>query len=324
MRRGHFAMFFGIAFFMCLMTTVLRQFQFELSSKEKERTDTAVLFAADTAANELLGSGMNLSSMLGSAADRFFCSLAVSTNKDVEELMVYVPLLLVTCDDGFYLNILTLDKNMLSRRWTECLSYAYEDDEFLYRLCLNGEITSRKKDTGEIVHTSYHAVQSDSYLMSYYRTSRLFASEDVYQSILQAAVTASIEREMALAMEEESYLVGSIGYGISYTAPSFLAILPENYGRTFAAVYQGFPGVYGVGFSYNGVTAASYTVARNEYLVALPQSTGVYYAVAHHEGCTHLTGSEAGPVDKDTAIRTYGAYACPDCVRDNEGFSFAP
>ena len=97
--------------------------------------------------------------LVGNAADRFFCSLAVSTNRDVEELMVYVPLLLVTCDDGFYLNILSLDGGMLSRRWTECLPYAYEDNEFLYRLCLDGEITSRKKDTGEIVYTSYHAVQ---------------------------------------------------------------------------------------------------------------------------------------------------------------------
>lgn len=317
-------MLFAIFFFLCLAATALRQFRYEQGAREKDRIDASVLFAADAAAEALLGAGENLPSMLGSASERFFSSLGVAMGEDGDMLLVCVPLLIVTCDDGMYLNVLSLEGGMLVRRWTECLPYIYEDDAFFYRLSLDGEITSRKKDMGEIVRTTYEEVAADGHLMAYYHPSRLFESEDAYRETLWASVAGSVEREAEIALSEESYLAGEAGYCISYAAPSFLNVFPENYGRSFAAVYQGFPGDYGTGFSHVGVTASSYTVAKGEYYVTTAQSAGKYYGVAHHEGCVHMAGGEIGPVDQDYAVRIYGAYGCPYCIGENEGFAFAP
>lgn len=324
MRRGHFSVLFAIFFFLCLAATALRQFRYEQGVREKGRIDASVLFAADAAAEALLGAGENLPSMLGNVSERFFSSLGVAMGEDGDMLLVYVPLLVVTCDDGMYLNVLSLDGGMLVRQWTECLPYLYEDDAFFYRLSLDGGITSRKKDTGEIVRTTYEEVMADGYLMAYYHPSKLFESEDAYRKALWASVAGSVEREAEIALSEESYLVGEMGYSISYTAPSFLNVFPEKYSRSFAAVYQGFPDVYGIGFSYGGVTASSYTVAKGEYYVTAAQGAGSYYGVAHHEGCVYMAGWEIGPVGRDDAIGVYGAYGCPYCIGKNEGFTFAP
>lgn len=333
MRRGHFILIFCIIFFGSLIGLGVREYRNRALTKERLEIEDAFVKAADVAAGDLaLGMNNDLEETLSRVSEDFFASLSANLYlyEDVErstEVALYVPLLVVTDTEGFYLCVLervsSTEGTVLSRRWTECLPYTYEDEEFLYRLYLDGRIRTVHKDSGEIVMTTYEEVLDSDALNAYYAGSRLFISEEEYAAVQRAAVAESIEKQVSIVLANQSYIAGSYGINISYTCPSFLSVIPVDSRGTFLALYQGLPSVVGVGYEYSGVKAASYIKEKTMYYVAEPQE-GAYYRLAHKEGCAILHGGEVGPVESDVAVIAYGAYGCPSCISEVEGFVYPP
>ena len=142
MNRGHLVILFTFLFVLLVLSTLEREWQYENAEAEKRKIDSALLFASDTAAEQLAeGYGeSNVYKLLENAETEFFRALSagmeVFDNPDEREsLNFYVPLLLVTNTEGFYMNYLYegTDENgakTLTRIWSECQPYYYSDDEF--------------------------------------------------------------------------------------------------------------------------------------------------------------------------------------------------
>lgn len=332
MRRGHFIILFAIIFFATILPVALRQYRNRVVSEERARLEDAFLSAADSAAEELaLGMDADFESTLMNVSELFFASLTAELGLHDDEdgageAALYVPVLAVTMKDGFYLCILErVDRGagtVLERRWTECLPYTHEDSGYIYRFDTEGGVTVYQKSTQKQYHTSYSEVAGDPVLSAQFASGGVFASEDSFRTVMRASIVASIEKQITLALDKQAYIAGELGNGIMYACPSFLDILPDDAAGAFIALYQGLPSRAKVSYTYSGVKAASFIIEKPYYHVADPEP-GKYYRLAHKEGCPHLTGTEY-VLDKETAIRVYGAYGCPECILPVEGFIYPP
>ena len=333
MRRAHFVMIFAIAFLANIMSVANNQFRNRIVIDERARLEDAFLSAADSAAEELaLGFRTDLTSTLSNISELFFHTLSAGLagfgDEDTElELALYVPVLAVTMEDGFYLCVLERadigGETLLVRRWTECMPYAFEDSSYVYRFLTTGPVMVYDKRMKKTYELTLEQVQNDPVLSAQFASSQVFASEENFKTYRQAAIVNSIEKRVTLALNRQAYLAGDFGCNISYACPSFLDVLPEGAAGAFVAVYQGLPSRVKTSYTYSGVKSASFIKEKQLYYVAEPEG-GAYYRLAHREGCAHLTGSERERIDRETAIHVYGAYGCPDCILPVEGFMSPP
>ena len=333
MRRGHFILFFCFIFFGCLIGFGVRHYRNRVLSKERIEIEHAFVSASDVAAQKLaLGANISLNERLENVSESFFATLSANLflyedEERATEAALYVPLLVVSDVEGFYLCVLergdTPEGTMLVRRWTECMPYTYEDDQLMYRIYLDGRVRTVSKTNGEVVRTTYDEVKASAGLQSYYAQSKLFSSDEMYETIRRASVAASIESQVSAVLATQSYIAGTYGINISYTCPSFLSILPQEVEGTFIAIYQGMPSAIGTGYEHSGVRAASYIKEKSLYYVSEPR-VGEHYRLAHKSGCEWLSEGSVGPVERDIAIVTYGCYGCPKCIGWQEGFVTPP
>lgn len=333
MRRGQFVIIFAIIFLGLIMGVMMKQYRNRVVIDERARLEDAFLNASDAAAEELaLGIGTDLESTLMNTSDLFFHSLVANLNlyknEDLEsEINLYVPILAVTMEDGFYLCILERVSEggnvLLRRRWTECIPYSFEDAEYIYRFNTSGTVTVMQKTGMWQYVLTYDEVSSDPVLSAQFASSAVFTSQDNFDAVMYSSIVSSVEKRVSLALNTQAYIAGDLGLNIAYACPSFLDILPKDAAGTFFAIYQGLPSREKISYTYNGVKAASFVKEKQLYYVADPVGTD-FYRLAHKAGCAHLTGSERERIDRETAIHVYGAYGCPDCILPVEGFMSPP
>ena len=213
--------------------------------------------------------------------------------------------------------------SVLARRWTECYPYTYEDSYFIYRLYLDGRVHTISKEDGTVVNTSFEDVKGSVPMKTYYKDSAVFLSEESRDAVLRSAVASSIEERVSGALADETYIAGSYGINVSYTCPEFLSFIGDEVKSSLMVVYQGMPSYASDRFSYNGVRAAAFLSEKPYYYVEDP-CNGRYYSLAHRKGCADISGEVSGPVDRDMAVESYGAYGCPACTYEYDGFSFPP
>lgn len=333
MRRGHFAILFFIVFATTVLTVALKQYRNRVVTEERARLEDAFLNASDAAAEELaLGMDADFESTLNNTSELFFESLIADLGlfddeDGAMEANLYVPVLAVTVEDGFYLSILERvtegGETLIKRRWTECMPFAFEDADFIYRFTTKDNVTVYDKNTLGQYRTSYSEVSSNPTLQAHFASSQVFSSEDSFIMYRQASIVSSMEKQINIALNRQAYLAGDLGTNIMYACPSFIDVIPEDAAGMFVALYQGLPSKAKASYTYSGVKAASFIREKKYYYVAEPVG-GDYYRLAHNEGCIHLTGTEKAHIDRATAVRVYGAYGCPDCTLPVEGFMYPP
>lgn len=333
MRRGHFVIIFAIVFLASVLSVAVKQYRNRIVTEERVRLEDAFLNASDTAAEELaLGMSADFESTLNNTSDLFFEALVADLGyfddeDGANELNMYVPVLAVIAEEGFYLNILERvtegGETLIKRRWTECLPYAYEDADFVYRFTTGDKFTVYKKATQEQRTVDYYAVAAIPGLAAWYAPSPLFVSEENFITYRQASIASSIEKQIDIVLSRQAYLAGDFGMNIMYACPSFVDIIPEDAAGMFVAIYQGLPSKAKSSYTFSGVKSASFIKEKMLYYVAKP-AAGQYYRLAHKYGCVHLIDVEKEHVDRATAIRVYGAYGCPNCILPVEGFMYPP
>lgn len=330
MRRGHFVFFICLFFLGAVSLMLVNQYRINKATSERRDLENALVQAAEVATESLTErTSFAMETMLDEVSRSFFSALSMNLflNEKMEKRMeqeFYVPLLIITDVDGFYMCILeivdTAEGSLIKRRWTECIPYVYEDESFFYRFFLDGRVYSLSKANEEVVYTSYGEVRKDNSLLSYYDGSQVFVDEEKYNEVKRMAVVSSIEQSASRALSNQSYIAGQVDINISYTCPSFASILREDAEQMFMAIYQGFPSVLGVGYEYGGVQTASYIKEKDVYYVT-EQS---YYRLAHKEGCVELSGESIGPMEYNRAVSEFGCYGCPKCIGERKGFVTPP
>ena len=334
MRRGHLIIIFVTIFMGVLSVLGVRQYKYKLVREERVRLEEALTKASDVAVN-CLADGLltDTTDTLSKVSTAFFTALSENLYwyPDEERSMetsLYVPLLVVTAPDGFYLCLLertvsSTEGSILARRWTECYPYTYQDSDYIYRLYLDGRVRTVSKEDGTIINTSYKEVKSSVAMEVYYKDSKVFLSEESFKAVQRSAVASSIEERVSVALAEETYIAGLRGINVSYTCPEFLSVLDDDMQGSFLAIYQGMPSVVGDSYYFSGVRTAAFLKKKDLYYVEEPKE-GRYYSLAHRKGCMSIDMEVIGPMERDMAVETYGAYGCPDCLYEYDGFSFPP
>ena len=341
MRRGHLIILFTMLFILLILSTVEKSWQYERAAEQKRKIDEVLVFAADTAAEQvaLKFDNSNIQDFLKSAESEFFRALAAGFSMydefdGMDTLDFYVPLLIATDTEGFYMNYLQEGTEngakTLSRVWTECQPYCYYDAEYIYRFFLDDTVyIIRKTDPNDIVRASYAEIVANASLMSQLSSSMVFQSKEAYEEIKRAAIAQSIETMAGRIMNEHNYIAGQYGVSMYYGVPSFF----DNYTpalnyASFMAVFQGYPLSLRYNIVYNNCAAsAAYITRTNTYTVELSTLITQPFSVYHRDGCSAI-GSYGivleEKVTKHKAVSLYGAYACPDCFTEEDDVAILP
>lgn len=269
------------------------------------------------------------------AVDSFFSSMYASLGilsdpKAQEQFRAYVPVIVVTDYDGYYIlynDIFTGSDgySYVSHRWTEKMPYYYEDTNFIYRFTLNNDITildkSRLLDpTGNnsLLSGDVNAVCSDEAfcdLRAIVGSNSFLFDEQKYAEVRQTAMITRIEKDLSWYVSKHNDIASRYGITYQFTLPvtntSEWAKAIESPG--LVVIFQGMPLVEGLDRTYNRIafTGAGY---RKEAVYYIEQR-GWYY-LYHREGCSRLLGNlnvRDETYHSIEEVSELGCFACGEC-----------
>lgn len=340
MKRGHLTMVFSIILVALFLTALIGKSSYKQAVNEKKKIDYALQMAVDSAAEQLAKAyqNTNVSDYLVAASDTFFKSLSAGLNiyedeDKKDELTFFVPAILVTGTEGFYINYLVevKDSNSLELRrvWTECQPYVYSDDYFIYRFFFNDKIIIYEKSSGDRIESTKDEIMNDMKIMADLSVGKVFLSEENYQEYKRAAIAKSIADTLDKTVNEHSRIAGQMGISMIYGIPEFLSdFSPAQEYPSLIAIFQGYPLTSDNKTIYNGAsTSASYISVVERYVVEVSNSISQPFSIVHKNGCSKIGAYGIVLSEKYTmkeAIAAYGTYGCPHCFSERDGVAILP
>lgn len=318
---------------------------FTAVAEEKESLDKSFNRAIDDAVAHLVETDgiTNLKVNRERAVTDFFASMYAAmdtTDKpDKQELLKnYVPVITVTCDDGYYLYYSEEYKGSdnytyFSKRWSEKLPYYYEDEDFIYGFTLtnilslydkNGLLDATKEKKLYIL--DYHELAtSENY--SHFRVQRpnsfLLNDESFYLTRKNSVITG-IENSMAYYCNKHNLIAQQLGITYNFAMP---IVDNSEWTRSIddpciIIMFQGYPFKNGIEDTYNRFAIAGARIKKST-VYYLEQKE--WYYLYHKNDCVEFKKDGIFFLEEpyytvfDCAKK--GAYACPIC---NETGVYAP
>lgn len=323
MKRVHLVIIFIFLFVMLIMNKYIFDVRYSVALEEKLTIDEAIMLACDDAADSLTKYSSYDDSCLVDIETTFFRSLAASLSvfdelESYEELKIFVPMILVNVNDGFYMNYLYETPDGIDRMWTELIPYSFQDDTYIYRFNLDDTIVVVNKITNEIFSGTVDKVASEIEIPFE------DINSDAYKLRKLSAISTSVEAMAKVIMNNYNFLSGQFGMLMNYSIPTFFDGYSDamNY-SSVAAVFQGYPLSIENVYYNNHETSASYLTLVPYYKVTIPDASninsGQYFSYYHKITCPNI--SNYGTIKeksyrKDDALNMFGAYPCPDCIGD--------
>lgn len=295
--------------------------------------DTAI----DNAASYLVQAAPNRELILNKeeAVSQFFNTLyagmGIMSDKSSKDIMDgYIPVIIVTAEDGYYVNYSDTYKEgeytFYSKRFSEKKPYYYEDENFIYGFTLGDMLTLYDKNKTLQASTEirthyldYHELQtSDTYkdFKNKYRNHFLL-NEESFQLVRKQSIISSIEKSIAYYINKHNLIATNYGISYQFTLPiidNSEWVRSMDYPSMFI-LFQGHP--VGTGMDrYNRFSFAGAKIRKSEVYYLEQKS---WYYLYHKDGCTELhkdtyTIDKLNPYydEKDCIIQ--GAYACELCI----------
>ena len=244
-----------------------------------------------------------------SAVEQFYQSLAanmgVLENKIKREfLKVYVPVILVTDLDGFFINYnVADDEGILRNVWTEKMPYSIEENGVVYSFLLGDQKDYiRILDSGTIKEGTWQDLKNE------YPNSELFKNFDEYR---RKVIINCITEKMRFYINKHNRIASQYGITYNFSLPT---ISDDDWKRTIddismMVMFQGYQ--YGTSRTmvYNRYTIGGARV-RKQNMYYIQEVDGKKYY--HKENCGLLTDkSDVYTTKKEVAQQ--GAFACPIC-----------
>ncbi len=304
---------------------------------EKEKLDHSFSRAIDDAAVHLAetdginGLKVNKERAVNDFFFSLFASLGIMDSPDKQELIRnYVPVIAVTCEDGYYLyysgEYRSQDNTVcLSKQWSEKHPYYYEDKDFIYGFTLTDVLTIYDKNnlldpSGEqsVFTLDYHELKdSDRYAdFRLIRPDSFLFNEEAFYLIRKGCIVTEIEKSMAYFCNVYNGIAWQ--YGITY---NFSIPVADNSEWTrsidnpsILVTFQGYPLESSTTGTYNRFAIAGARIRKKE-VYYLEQKE--WYYLYHKADCAEL--KKGGilfleePYDTVLECAEKGAYACPIC-----------
>ena len=252
------------------------------------------------------------------AAEGFFASLyssfgVLSDSISQEKLMLYIPVITVTMEEGYY--IFYSDEytgadgyTYTAKRWSEKFPYSYEDEDFIYGFTLGDTATLYDKngllgETGDVTRLDYHDMQTKEEYVAF-RTAKpdsILLNDEAYALVRKGAIISCVEESMAYYTCRHNKIAEQNGITYNFSLP----VMSEDDWAPYLdevsmfVVFQGYPIGLGEGETYNRVASAGAKVSKNK--VYYLEQKG-WYLLYHDPDCPELDNNSsllegAGPFD---------------------------
>lgn len=340
MKLYHYVIVFVIIAILIIITSDVKTNNLKAVIQNKEQIDNNLDTAIDDGVTKLAEVDNNNMVKINrdAAAKSFFLSLhstfgVMSDKESQDKLNLYVPVVVVTMEDGYY--ILFSDEyketdgyTYVSKRWSEKFPYYYEDSDFVYGFTLGDIVTIYDKNnilngTSQTVYKlDFHSIQTkDEY--SSFRSARadsILLNDDLFNEVRKNTIIHCIEESMAYYTSRHNQIAKQ--YGITYNF-SLPAIKDDQWAPflddiSMFVVFQGYPYGNQFGETYNRFASAGAKVSKKQayYL----EQKG-WYLVYHRASCPELKKERAifsdEPLYDVYSCSKKGAYACPICNQNN-------
>lgn len=246
------------------------------------------------------------------AVENFFHTLYVNfganTKVAQEKLRAYVPVLLLTEQDGFYVyynqRVHTKKGEMIYQNWSEKYPYSYVHNDFVYQFTLGDFLRIYDKNENQILEGTYKDLKSD------IMRNNLLKDETMYEEVKRSCIIQSIKETLTYYVNQHNKIAEF--YNIEYNF-SFPVIKKEDWYRTidsvsFLAIFQGYPYGNRLGY-YNRYAFGGARVRKtdNYYINSIDET------LLYHKGyCNKVTDFSVPYLTKYECAKQ-GAYPCPDC-----------
>jgi hypothetical protein len=334
MRIYHFILLFLIFFIGTVIKTdisigKLKRIEIdkkEISKSLSSATSDAINYLSKTSA---YGSGtINKEEVLTTFFASLYSSLGIISNPSAQtEIEMYIPLILLCDQDGYYVyyynQYKTDEENTyIERMWTEKMPYCYEDEYFIYRFTLSNMVyVFDKKDIlnreESVIHCDYKEFQNNPSYTEFrakYRDCILLNDEN-YNLVRKGAIINKLEETLSFYTSSHNHIASRQGITYTFSFP---------YGRqeewadymddvSILVVFQGYPYGPGRDYAYNKIATAGANIVKKERYYVEEKS---WYYLAHKQGCEKI---ESCTMLLDETFDTLeecaklGAYCC-DCI----------
>lgn len=320
MRWTNLAIIFSLFLFLTVIAQDIRLNNLSaINNKEREYTiylDNAVDDGTQNLV-ELDVNKKNLVLMKEKAVDQFYTSLyanfGILGDKKKEELLSrYIPIILITDEEGFYINYTDIyqkdNESIYVKRWTEKFPYTLEDRNLIYHFSINDKeaLTIYDENTQEILKGS----RKD--LKEIYPESEILTDSEVFDTYRRNTIIKLVEEKMNYYINQYNDIAYQFGITYQFWLPQ---VDETDWYRTIDnismfVVFQGYPYQVGSLDTYNRYAFGGARINKSRTYFITEKDGMKYY---HKANCSN-TGGRTGAVyytPEDCAKE--GAFPDPDC-----------
>lgn len=226
-----------------------------------------------------------------------------------KKLQEYIPVILVTDRDGFYINYSELlekaGEKFLIRHWSEKIPYSYETDEFICCFSLGDFIRVYDKNSNEITEGDYKDIRISLPID--------FLQEDNFDTFRRNAIINAIKEKMNNYINYYNSIAGQFGITYEFWLPE---IEETDWYRTIDdislfVIFQGYPYQASSLDTYNRYAFGGARIKKTK-LYYITETAGMKYY--HRNNCTELIGDLREPYYSKEECAKAGAFPCLKCI----------
>lgn len=313
------------------------------TNKMKYRIKDSYMNAVDSAINQLKSSfehdeRLNKEKAVETFFYTMYAGLGILDEPLLkEQLDIYVPVIAVLVNDGFYIQFNEEYENAgrteIRKIWSELIPFDYEDDFFIYRFTLSDSMTVYDKknilnEPVSVIPLTYKSLQEKiinslsmnhiiydgehSQLFKDQERFRLFKDKKYFQLFKQEIIISKIERYLTYYINLNNYIAEK--YGITYHF--YLPVIDQSEWirsineASMIVFFQGYP--YNNGRNtYNQFVISGASVKRPECYYIVPKE---YYYIYHKSECIYLKEIEINKTAYSLLeCAEAGAFPCDIC-----------
>lgn len=287
----------------------------QMQTEYNKKIDKAVDDAVDSIVEQENGTSIfiNREVCLTSFFESLYAGFGILHDKEQQErLKHYIPVLLVTDMDGYYLyrTELILDEDGHQKEishWTEKKPYTYAKGNYIYNFTLTDYMKIYDIKSGELLEGKRKE------LSYYFKENRILEEDAYFNRIRRNCIIQSISKDMEIAVNQHNRIASNYGITYNFQLPE---IDKDTWYQTvddisLLVVFQGYP--YGtVKGYYNRYAFGGAKIYKLDYYYITKENGVLYY---HKENCSKVSSHAfAFPYDSRKECAKTGARPCEDCM----------
>lgn len=250
--------------------------------------------------------------------ESLYCNFGLLTNSlDKKRLQQYIPLIVMTDKDGYYLYISKLKINqngtkILIKEWTKKQPYSISIDGFIYEFTLGNELKLYDSKKHLIMQGDFHEFAGK------FPDNNILNHPSIFEETRRKCIIEHLKGAMRNGIEKHNNIIKRFGVNYEFFFP---IIAKEDWYRTIddislIAIIQGYPWKENAGYFSKG-SFSHYAIGgarawkSTPYFVSCENEEGEFFY--HRENCSSRTKQELIYWSKKECAKI-GAYPCKTCL----------